>query len=52
MLVSYLPTKNELYGEADAELLGDNQRILGATTRSMIDLLPQRQWPDGCPEGI
>lgn len=39
VLVSYLPTKNELYGEADAELLGDNQRILGATTRSMIDLL-------------
>lgn len=39
VLVSYLPRKRDLYGEPDAELLGDNQRILGAVTRGMIDLL-------------
>ena len=35
----YLPVKRELYGEPDAELLEDNQAILGAVTRGMIDLL-------------
>ena len=39
VLVPYLPVKRELYGEADAELLEDNQKILGAVTRGMIDLL-------------
>lgn len=39
VLVPYLPVKREAFGEADAELLGDNQRILGAVTRGMIDLL-------------
>lgn len=39
VVVPYLPIKRELYGEPDAELLGDNQRILGAVTRGMIDLL-------------
>lgn len=38
VLVQYLPTKG-VYGEADAELLADNQRITGAVTRGMIDLL-------------
>lgn len=52
VLVPYMPRKRELYGEADAELLGDNQKILGATMRGMIDLLGrsangQRAYPKG-----
>lgn len=37
VLVQYLPMKRELYGETDAELLADNQRIYGATMRGIID---------------
>lgn len=52
VVVPYMPRKRELYGEADAELLGDNQAILGATIRGMIDLLGrsangQRGYPKG-----
>lgn len=39
VVVPYLPVKRELMGEPDAEMLEDNQKILGATTRGMIDLL-------------
>lgn len=39
VVVPYLPQLREVYGEPDAELLGDNQRILGAVTRGMIDSL-------------
>lgn len=39
IVVPYLPVKRELYGEPDAELLEDNQAILGAVTRGMIDLM-------------
>jgi hypothetical protein len=39
VVVPYLPKKRELYGEPDAELLEDNQKILGAVSRGMIDLL-------------
>lgn len=39
VVVPYLPQLRELYGEPDAELLEDNQRILGAVTRGMIDSL-------------
>jgi len=39
IVVPYSPVKRELYGEPDAALLGDNQRILGAVTRGIIDLL-------------
>lgn len=39
VLVPYLPVKRDLYGEPDAELLEDNQKILGALTRGMIDLM-------------
>ena len=38
-IVTYLPLKGDLYGETDAELLADNQKILGAVSRGMIDLL-------------
>ena len=34
-----MPKKRELYGEADAELLEDNQKILGAVARGVIDVL-------------
>lgn len=39
IITNYLPVKRELYGEPDAELLEDQQRIIGAVTRGMIDLL-------------
>ena len=39
VVVPYLPVKRELMGETDAELLEDPQKILGAVTRGMIDLL-------------
>lgn len=39
VLVTYSPVKREMYGEPDAELLEDNQKILGAVSRGMIDLL-------------
>lgn len=39
VLVPYLPVKRDLFGEPDAELLEDNQKILGALTRGMVDLL-------------
>ena len=39
VLVPYLPVKREMYGEPDAELLEDNQRVHGAVMRGMIDLL-------------
>lgn len=39
VLVRYLPIKRELYGETDAELLSDNQKISGAIMRGIIDLL-------------
>lgn len=35
----YLPVFEENYGEPDAELLEDNQRIIGAVTRGMIDIM-------------
>lgn len=37
--VNYMPRKRSLYGEPDAELLEDNQKIIGATTRGIIDLM-------------
>lgn len=39
VVVNYMPSKRELLGEPDAELLEDNQAVLGAVTRGMIDLL-------------
>lgn len=39
VLVPYLPVKNSVTGEPDAELLEENQKILGATTRGVIDLM-------------
>ncbi|QWY83529.1 putative portal protein [Rhizobium phage RHph_X2_28B] len=39
VVVPYMPVKREVYGETDAELLEDNQAVLGAVTRGMIDLM-------------
>ena len=39
LFASYSPKKKSVYGEPDAELLGDNQAISGALIRGMIDLL-------------
>jgi hypothetical protein len=39
VVVPYLPIKHSAFGEPDAELLEDNQAILGALMRGMIDLM-------------
>lgn len=39
VVARYMPVRKSVSGEADAELLEDNQQILGALTRGMIDLL-------------
>jgi len=41
VVVQYLPPTDRtvVYGDADASLLKDNQDIIGAVTRSMIDLI-------------
>lgn len=39
VLVPYNPVKRELFGEPDAELLEDNQKIIGAVSRGIIDLI-------------
>lgn len=39
ILVPYLPVKRSMYGESDAELIAENQRINGAVMRGIIDLL-------------
>lgn len=37
--IPYMPKRKSVYGEPDGELLADNQKILGALMRGMIDLL-------------
>lgn len=37
VVVPYLPVKNSIYGEPDASLLEDNQKLIGALTRGMVD---------------
>lgn len=39
VVVKYLPVRRSNYGEPDGALLEDNQAILGALTRGMIDLM-------------
>lgn len=39
VIAPYMPVKREVLGEPDAELLEDNQAILGAVTRGMIDMM-------------
>lgn len=35
----YLPVRGSLYGEPDGSLLEDNQKVIGAVTRGMIDIM-------------
>lgn len=35
----YLPVRKSIYGEPDGALLEDNQKVIGAVTRGMIDLM-------------
>ena len=37
--IQYLPVRKLVYGEPDGELLEDNQKIIGAVTRGMIDIM-------------
>lgn len=37
--VQYLPVRKQTYGEPDGALLVDNQKIAGAVTRGMIDIM-------------
>lgn len=37
--VQYLPIRKNIYGEPDGALLEDNQKIVGAVTRGMIDIM-------------
>ena len=37
--VPYLPVRKSIYGEPDGALLEDNQKIIGAVTRGMIDIM-------------
>lgn len=39
VVVQYLPVRKSVYGEPDGALLEDNQKIAGAVTRGMIDIL-------------
>ena len=39
VIFNYIPEEDNIYGIPDAELLEDNQAIVGAVTRGMIDLL-------------
>lgn len=39
VLVQYLPKRRAIYGEPDGALLEDNQKIAGAVTRGMIDVM-------------
>lgn len=39
VFIQYLPVRKSLYGEPDGELLEDNQKIVGAVTRGMVDLM-------------
>lgn len=39
VLTQYLPVRRAIYGEPDGALLADNQKIIGAVTRGMIDIM-------------
>jgi len=39
VVAQYLPVRKSIYGEPDGELLEDNQKIIGAVTRGIIDIM-------------
>lgn len=57
VIVPYMPILKSVFGEADASLLQDNQRIIGAVTRGMIDLMgrsanAQTAWAKGALDPV
>ena len=53
VLVPYIPEDDDVRGIPDAELLEDNQKILGAVTRGVIDLLGKSaNSQTGVPKGL
>jgi len=39
VVIQYLPVRKSIYGEPDGVLIEDNQKIAGAVTRGMIDVM-------------
>lgn len=39
VVVPYLPVRKQSHGEPDGEVLVDNQKVIGAVTRGMIDIM-------------
>jgi hypothetical protein len=39
IFIPFLPVRKSLYGQPDGELIKDNQDVVGAVTRGMIDIL-------------
>jgi hypothetical protein len=39
VFIPYLPVRKSIYGEPDGELLVDNQKVIGAVTRGMVDIM-------------
>tara|TARA_R110000787_G_scaffold104340_8_gene211235 strand:- start:2985 stop:5045 length:2061 start_codon:yes stop_codon:yes gene_type:complete len=39
VLIQYLPRRRNVYGEPDSALIEDNQKIVGAVTRGIIDVI-------------
>lgn len=53
VVVTYIPEDESVRGIPDAELLDDNQKILGAVTRGVIDLLGKSaNSQTGVPKGL
>lgn len=53
VVIPYIPEQGSIYGIPDGELLEDNQKILGAVTRGVIDLLGKSaNSQTGIPKGL
>lgn len=53
VVIPYIPELDSVYGIPDGELLEDNQKILGAVTRGVIDLLGKSaNSQTGIPKGL
>jgi len=39
VIIPYLPVRLSVYGEPDGELLEDNQKVIGAITRGLMDIM-------------
>lgn len=53
VVIPYLPVKNSVYGEPDGALLQNHQKLIGAISRGMIDLLGKSANSQmGSPKGL